>query len=303
MAAQGSADFWAAIEPIANRKFYGVGIKTPPQFDKIFKVGSDDEPQTSYVEYGGPSNLQLKTENAAVVQRTTTQGPVKTYFTQTFAGAATISMEAAKDVKNRYPVLSQATGQLGEAARVTPELVTALFLDRAFSSSYPATPDAISVCGTHVLPDGVTTFANLLSSAPALDETSAEDMRVLARSTLGQSGNLRPLMINKWIVPSAYAVIAEKLSRTKNSTGNANNDVSVVAGTDYEIFDYLGSSTRWFGLTDADNAELGLFFDWIEKVQFITDQVPIMLQKVFIAYCRFRYGIKDWRHIFGSNAA
>ncbi len=300
---QSSADFWAAIEPVANRKFYGIGIKTPSQFDKIFKVGSDDEPQTSYVEYGGPSNLQLKTENASVIQRTTTQGPAKTYFTQTFAGAATISMEAAKDVKNRYPVLSQATGQLGEAARVTPELLTALFLDRAFSSSFPATADAAAICATHTLPDGVTTFANILSSAPALDETSAEDMRVLARSTLGQSGNLRPLMITDWVVPSAYAVIAEKLSRTKQSTGNANNDVSVVAGTDYQVFDYLGSSTRWFGLTDADNAELGLFFDWIEKTQFITDQVPLNLQKVFIAYFRARFGIKDWRHIFGSNAA
>ncbi len=302
--AQSSNDHWAAIEPIANRKFYGVGIKTPSQYDKIFTVGSDDEPQTSYVEYGGASNLQLKTENSAMQMRTTTQGPVKTWFTQTFAGAATISMEAAKDVKNRYPVLSQATGQLGEAARVTPELLTALFMDRAFNSSYPATPDAVEMCGTHTLPDGVTTFANKLSAAPALDETAAEDMRLLARTTLGQSGNIRPLMIEKWVVPSAYDVIANKLSRTKQSSGSANNDVSLVAGTDVQVFDYLGSSTRWFAKTNAESAgELGLFFDWIEKTQFITDQVPIMLQKVFIAYFRCRYGIKDWRTIFGSNAA
>lgn len=301
--AQSSNDFWAAIEPVANRKFYGVGVKVPSQFDKIFTVGSDDEPQTSYVEYGGAANLQLKTENAAVVQRTPKQGPVKTWFTQTFAGAATISMEAAKDVKNRYPVLSQATGQLGEAARVTPELLTALFMDRAFDSNYPATPDGVAMCGTHTLPDGVTTFANLLSSAPALDETSAEDMRLLARTTLGQSGNIRPLMIEKWVVPSAYAVIVEKLSRTKQSVGNANNDVSVISGTDYQVFDYLGSSTRWFGKTNSENGEGGLFFDWIEKTQFITDQMPLMLQKIFIAYFRCRYGIKDWRNVFGSNAA
>src|SRR3954470_5371359 len=104
--AHDSNDFWAAIEPVANRKFYGIGEKTPAQFSKIFRIGSDDEPQTSFVEYGSVNTtLSLKTENAAVTQRTTSQGPVKTWNTQTFAGAATISMEAAKDVKNRYPKL------------------------------------------------------------------------------------------------------------------------------------------------------------------------------------------------------
>ncbi len=301
--AHSSNDFWAAIEPVANRKFNGIGEKTPRQFDKIFEVGSDDEPQTSYVEYGGVNaTLQLKTENAAVQQRTTSQGPIKTWNTQTFAGAATISMEAAKDVKNRYAKLGQAVGLLGEAAWVTPELLTALFLDRAFDSNYPATPDAVEACGVHTLPDGTTTFQNELATPAALDETSAEDVKVALRGVVGQSGNLRPLMVRKWVVPSAYANIVEKLARTKQTTGSANNDVSVVSGTDYEVFDYLGSSTRWFALTNAMDKENGLFFDWIEKQQFITDQVPIMLQKVFIAYFRARYGIKDWRHIYGSAA-
>lgn len=300
--AHSSNDFWAAIEPVANRKFYGIGEKTPRQFDKIFKVGSDDEPQTSYVEYGAGGSLALKTENAAVAQHTTSQGPVKTYYTSTFAGAATIGMEAAKDVKNRYPKLSQAMGMLGEAAHVTPELLTALMMDRAFNSSYAATADGVEMCGTHTLPDGVTTFSNELATPSALDEASAEEVRIALRSMVGQGGNLRPLTVEGWIVPSAYDVIAHKLTRTKNSVGNANNDVSLVAGTDVIVFDYLGSSTRWFAHTSAADKENGLFWDWIEKVQFITDQVPIMLQKVFIAYFRARYGIKDWRHIFGVAA-
>lgn len=301
--AHSSQDFWAAIEPVANRKFYGIGEKTPRQFDKIAKIGSDDEPQTSFVEYGGVSaSLALKTENDAVIQKTTSQGPVKTWYTQTFAGAATISMEAAKDVKNRYPKLSQAMGLLGEAAHVTPELLFALFMDRAFNSAYPATGDGVEICGTHTLPDGVTTFANEMTNPAALDETSAEDVRIALRSMLGQSGNLRPLTVEKWIVPSAYEVIAHKLSRTKNSVGNANNDVSLVAGTDVVVFDYLGSSTRWFAGTSASDKENGFFWDWIEKTQFITDQVPIQLQKVFITYFRARYGIKDWRHVYGVAA-
>lgn len=300
--AHSTNDFWAAIEPVANRKFHGIGEKTPRQFDKIFRIGSDDEPQTSYVEYGASGNLAEKTENEAVAQHTTSQGPVKTYYTRTFAGAATISHEAAKDVKNRYPKLSQAMGLLGEAAHVTPELLTALMMDRAFNSSYPATADGVEMCGTHTLPDGVTTFSNELATPAALDEASAEDVRIALRSTLGQSGNLRPLLVESWVVPSAYDVVAHKLSRTKKSVGNANNDDSLVAGTKVIVFDYLGSSTRWFAQTNAADKENGLFWDWIEKTQFVTDQVPIMMQKVFIAYFRARYGIKDWRHIYGVAA-
>jgi hypothetical protein len=45
-----------------------------------------------------------------------------------------------------------------------------------------------------------------------------------------------------------------------------------------------------------------LFWHWIEKPQFITDQVVLMLQKVYVSYFRGRYGIVDWRHIYGSNA-
>lgn len=300
--AHSSNDFWAAIEPVANRKFHSIGEKTPRQFDKIYKVGSDDEPQTSYVEYGAGGSFTEKPENDEVATHTTSQGPVKTWYTKTWAGAATISHEAAKDVKNRFPKLSQSVGLLGEAAHITPELLTALQMDRAFNSSYPATPDGVEMCGTHTLPDGVTTVANELAIPAALDEASAEDVRLALLGSLNTSGNLRPLLVEGWIIPSAYDVVAEKLKRTKQTTGSANNDVSVVSGTDVIRFDYLGSATRWFAKTSATDKENGLFWDWIENVQFITDQVPMNLQKVFIGYFRARYGIKDWRHIFGVAA-
>src|SRR5687767_12365227 len=171
-------DVWAAIEPNANRKFYGIAEKVPRQFDKIFHIGSDDEPQVSSVEYGGATALSLKAENEAVTMKTLSQGPVKTWTPAIFAGAATISHEAATDVKNRYPKLGQAIGQLGEAAHVTPDLLAAIFLDRAFNSAYPATADGVEICGTHTLPDGVTTSANELAIPAALDETRAEDVRL-----------------------------------------------------------------------------------------------------------------------------
>jgi hypothetical protein len=301
MAPHSTNDFFAAIDPVVNRSYYGLGDNdAEKQYSRIFKVSSDDEPQRSFVEYGGPANLTLKTENAAVTAKTINQGPVKTHYTSTYAGAITISYEAAKDVKNRYGKIAQASSALGEAERITPELLTALYLDRAFNSSFPATADAIELCGVHVLPDGVTTFQNELATPAALDETAAEDVRVALRSLLLPSGNIRPTKVTSWIVPSSYEPIAMKLSQSAKTIGSANNDPSLVKGTEVKMFDYLGSSTRWFAETDRkDN---GLFWDWIEKPQFITDQVVLMLQKVYVSFFRARFGCGDWRQIYGSAA-
>jgi len=301
--AQSSNDHWAAVEPVVNRKFYGISQKIPSQFDKIAHVSSDDEPQRSAVEWGGARTLTLKAENAAVQMTTMTQGPVKFWYTQTFAGAATLSHELAKDVKNRFAKLGSAIGQLGEAAHITPELLFALFMDRAFDSNYPATADGVEMCGTHTLPGAAAgTSANELAIPSALDQASLEEVRIALRGIKGPSGNLAPRRIRKLVVPPAYDVIAEKLETTRQSVGDANNDDNVMRGTKSMVFDYLGSSTRWFALTDMMDEENGLFWDWIEKTQFITDQVPLLLQKIYVTYFRARYGIVDWRHVFGVAA-
>ena len=294
-------DFFAAVDPVANRHYYGLeNEKTEQQFKQFFKIGTDDEPRKSSVEFGGPPSLSLKTENAAVAQKTIVQGPIKTWDTATYAGAATISYEAAKDVKNRYSKIASTMGTLGRATKITPELLTALFLDRAFNSSFPATADGLELCSTaHLLPDGVTTTSNELATPAALDETSAEDVKTALRTILGPDGNIQPHKVKGWIVPSALVNTAEKLSRTEKTVGSANNEVSVISGTKVMPFDYLGSATRWFAKTDNGD---GLFWDWIEKEQFITDQVVLMLQKVYVAFFRARYGCVNYRDIFGSAA-
>lgn len=294
-------DFFAAIDPVANRSYYGLGDNdAEKQYSTIFTVDSDDEPQRSFVEYSGPASLALKAENAAVLQKNIHQGPVKTHYTATYAGAVTISHEAAKDVKNRYAKIASTMGALGEAERITPELLCALYLDRAFNASFPATADAVELCGVHILPDGVTTYQNELATPAALDETSAEDVRVALRSLLVSSGNIRPTKVAAWIVPSAYEPIAHKLSMSAKTLGSANNDPSLVSGTKVKMFDYLGSSTRWFA--ETDRKKNGLFWDWIEKPEFITDQVVLLLQKVYLSYFRARFGCGDWRHIYGVAA-
>ena len=300
MATHATADFYAAVDPVVNREFYGLEAdREPSQFDKIFKISSTDEPQKSAVEYGGPLQLDLKAENAAVAGKSIVQGPIKGWTTNTHAANMVLSFEAVADVK--YAKIKSAAGSIGRATRQTPEYIARDFLDRAFNSAYPQTAWSLELCSdVHKLPDGVTTTSNELATPAALDETSVEDIMTLGRNILAPDGGRGPERVKQIIVPTALWVVAEKLSMNPKTSGSAFNDPSVIKGFKVQVFDYLTSNTRWFAQTHNSD---GLFWDWIQKAQFITDQVPLNLQKVYIAYFRSRIGCVNFRGILGSAAS
>ncbi len=297
--AHNSSNFSAAIDPVVNRSFYGLDEdQEAPQFSKIFKVGSDNEPIMSYVEVAGPTILSAKTENEAVERKVIRMTNPKTYTTLTYAGALELSYEAAKDTRNRYARVSQPAAALGKGARQTPDFLTANYLDNAFDTTGRIW-DNLELCSTaHLLPDN-TTWSNELSTPAALDETALEDIKIALRNIPGTNGQREPQMMKQVIVPSALSVVMEKLAKTRKQVGTAHNTESVVAGSEYVVFDYLTNSTQWFVQTKCSD---GLFWDWIEKLQFITDQVPTMLTKVYVAFFRSRFGAKNARCIYGSDA-
>jgi len=297
--AHNSSNFSAAIDPVVNRSFYGMGeTEEAPQFPKIFKVASDNEPISSYAEVAGPTILSAKVENAAVERKQIIMTNPKSYTTTTYAGALEISYEASKDTRNRYARISQPATALGKGARQTGDFLTANYLDNAFTAT-GVIWDQLELCSLlHLLPDG-TTWANELATPAALDETALEDIKINLRNIPGTNGQREPQMMKQVIVPSALSVVMEKLAKTRTQVGTANNTVSVVAGSEYVVFDYLTNATQWFVQTKAAD---GLFWDWIEKLQFITDQVPTMLTKVYVAFFRSRFGTKNARAIYGSAA-
>jgi|SRR6185369_9699914 len=295
-----TAQLWGAVEPVV-RKFYGLGLKgkRKAEFSQIFEVSQGKEAVRHSMEFGGPGQLQLKNENAPTAGLNIIQGPNKTWQYGVYAGAITMSYELARDVK--YREIKTVASSLGRSTRLTPEYLAAQFLDRSYNTSFPATADGKPLCSTSHLVVGTnsSTGVNALSTAAAMSEASAEDMRTQVMTQSGPDGMINPVMIEKWVVPAALAVTAEKLSRTKQTIGSANNDVSVVSGTDYQVFRFLGSNTRWFGETDADN---GLWWEWDQEAQFLEDNNISVLNRTYVAFFRARWGCDDWRGIFGSNA-
>ncbi len=294
---ENTASLYGAIEPV-TRHYYGLELNAkPPQFSQIAKVEEVDEPIRDFVEFGGPGQLSFKAENAPITAGAIKQGPIKRVQAATYASAIQISREAVKDVK--YKKITSAATSIGRATRLTPEYLFAQFLDRSFDASFPVTADGVELCSaSHLLPDGTTTFSNIITAA-ALAESSLEDVMTALRTVPGPDGMLSPEEDKQMIVPSALHNLAEKLNRTEKTLGSNFNDVSVVQGTKVNTFDYLTNTTRWYVQTRNPN---GIFWDWREKPEFIRDNVALTLQAVFVAFFRAMWGCEDPRGIFGSNA-
>ena len=300
MAALSTQQVWAAVDPVV-RSSYGLSYKKgKPEFKQIFEVSKGKEPVRSSVEFGGPGQLSLKSENGPVSSLTIRQGTPKTWNYVLYAGEVTLSWELAKDCKIRE--IKTVTSSLGRATRLTPEYLAAQFLDRAFNSAFPATADSKELCATDHLVIGTNTSngSNELATPAALSETSLEDVLTNLMTMKGADGMIVPVMAKQLIVPAALSHTAEKLSRTKTQVGTANNTVSVVSGMKATTFRYLDSATRWFVQTDHDN---GLWWEWDEEAQFMEDNSPTTLQKVYVAFFRARWGCDDWRGIYGVAAA
>lgn len=294
------ASIYKTVEPVI-RHYYGLedDESNGQIFPEIFDVESTDDPIFETVEFGGPGVMAYKAENERIVFDDIVQGGGKRFQAGTWATGIEISLEACEDTK--YGAIKKVASSLGRSKRLTPEYLTAQYLDRAFNASYPATNDALSLCNSaHVLPKGGTQ-SNLLANAYSLSEFALQQVFQNLGNMLGSDGMLSPLMPKKLIVPTNLAQTAWTLMNTQLTVGSANNDRSFVAGKmDVVSFNYLGSNTRWFVKTDAAD---GLFWKWRIKPQFFRDQVDAIQQALYM--CRFRayWGIVDWRGIYGSNAA
>jgi hypothetical protein len=296
-----SAAIYKSIEPVV-RHFWGLELdsaKNPSVFDKIFDVEETDEPVMEATEYGGPGTMGYKPENERIIFDNIVQGGTKRWIAGTWATGVEISLEAAEDTK--YRAIRTAATSLGRAAKLTPEYLTAQYLDRGFNTSYPATNDALPIfSASHVIPKGGT-YSNLLANAYSLSEFALEQVFQNLATLPGPDGMITPLMPKTLIVPPALAMLAWKLMETQLQVGSGNNDRSFVAGKLQVISNpYLGSNTRWFVKTDAQD---GFFWKWRVKPQFMRDNIDAITMALYM--CRFRayWGIIDGRGAYASNAS
>jgi len=290
------------LEPGLNALF-GLEYKNyANEHEEIFSKENSDRAFEEEVMLSGFGNAGVKPEGSSINYDAATETFTARYTHETLALAFSITEEAIED--NLYDRLaSRYTKALARSMANAKQVKAANVLNRAFNSSYTG-GDGLELCSTaHVIVSG--TEQNELSTAADLNETSLEQALIDIAALTDERGLKIAAKGNKMIVPSALQFTAERLLKSSNRVGTADNDINAsksmgMIPQGYTVNHYLTDTDAWFIKTDVPN---GL-------KHFVRAPIKTAMEGDFdsgnVRYKareRYSFGWSDWRGIFGSPGA
>ena len=251
----------------------------------------------------GFGSAPVKSEGANVTFDQATESFTARYTHETIAMAFAITEEAIED--NLYDRLAgRYTSALARSMANTKQVKSANVLNNAFNSSFTG-GDGVELCSTsHPLASGGV-LANTLSTAADLSETSLEQSLIDIAAFIDERGLKIALQGVKLIIPKELQFTAERIMKSPQRVGTADNDINALANMGmipqgYRVNHYLTDTDAFFIMTDAPNG-LKMFVRSPIKTaiegDFDTGNVR------FKARERYSFGFSDPRGIFGSPGA
>ena len=251
----------------------------------------------------GFGSAPVKAEGGAVQFDDANESFTARYTHETIAMAFAITEEAIED--NLYDRLAaRYTRALARSMSNTKQVKAANVLNNAFNSSFTG-GDGVELCSdAHPLLSGGT-MANELATAADLSETSLEQSLIDIAAMVDERGLKISLQGVKLIIPKELQFTAERIMKSPQRVGTADNDINAMASMGmipqgYRINHFLTDTDAFFIMTDAPNG-LKMFVRSPIKTaiegDFDTGNVR------FKARERYSFGFSDPRGIFGSPGA
>ena len=291
------------LEPGLNALFGLEYNRYENEHAEIFASEASDRAFEEEVMLTGFGSAPVKTEGSAVTFDQATESFTARYTHETIAMAFAITEEAIED--NLYDRLAaRYTRALARSMANTKQVKAANVLNNAFNSSF-AGGDGKELCATdHPIATGGT-FRNELSTAADLSETSLEQSLIDIAAFVDERGLKIAMQGVKLIIPKELQFTAERILRSPQRVGTADNDINAMASMGmipqgYRVNHYLTDTDAFFIMTDAPN---GL-------KQFVRSPVKTAIEGDFDtgnvrfkARERYSFGFSDPRCIFGSPGA
>jgi hypothetical protein len=287
------------LEPGLNALF-GLEYKNyENQHTEIFDTESSDRAFEEEVMLSGFANASVKSEGAAVTFDSANETFTARYTHETIALAFSLTEEAIED--NLYDSIAKRyTKALARSMANTKQIKAANVLNNAFSASVLG-GDGVELC-SELHPTQAGTFRNELDVAADLNETSLEQSLIDIAAFIDERGLKIAAKGMKMIIPSALQFTAERLMKTANRVGTADNDINAIASKGmipqgYVVNNYLTDTDAFFIKTDVPNG-LKMFQRAALKTamegDFDTGNVRYKARE------RYSFGFSDPRGIFGS---
>ena len=289
------------LEPGLNALF-GLEYKEYAQeWTEIFETETSDRAFEEEVMLAGFSNAAVKPEGQGVQFDDAQETFTARYTNETIALAFAITEEAIED--NLYDRLaSRYTKALARSMASTKNIKGAAVLNNAFDANF-AGGDGKALCATDH-PTLAGSFANELTTAAELNETSLEQSLIDIAAFTDERGLKIAAQGTKLVIPSALQFTADRLMNSAGRTGTADNDINAIRNMGmipqgYTVNHYLTSAKKFFIMTDVPNGLKHFNRSPIKtsmEGDFDTGNVRYKARE------RYVFGFSDPRGIFGSDA-
>ena len=290
------------LEPGLNALFGLEYQNYENQHVEIFDIETSDRAFEEEVMLSGFANAAVKSEGAAVTFDTANETFTSRYTHETVALAFAITEEAIED--NLYDKIStRYTKALARSMANTKQIKAANVLNNGFSSSFPGGDGKELFATDHPTQSG--DAKNELSTSADLSETSLEQALIDIAAFTDERGLKIAARGLKLIIPSELQFTAERIMKSANRVGTADNDINALASKGmipqgYVVNNFLTDTDAFFIKTDVPNG-LKMFerapIKTAMEGDFDTGNVRYKARE------RYSFGFSDWRGMFASEGA
>ena len=289
------------LEPGLNALFGLEYNRYENQHAEIFPAESSDRAFEEEVMLSGFGSAPVKQEGAGVVFDQAQETFTARYTHETIALAFSITEEAIED--NLYDRLAaRYTRALARSMSNTKQVKASAVLNNAQITTAIGGDGVSLINASHPLATGGT-FSNVLATAADLNETSLEQSLIDIAAFVDERGLKIALSGKKMIIPKELQFTAERLMKSPQRVGTADNDINAIVNMGmipegYRVNNFLTDTDSFFILTDAPNGFKHFVRSPIKTAMegdFDTGNVR------FKARERYSFGWSDSRAVFGNG--
>jgi len=291
------------LEPGLNALFGLEYQQYDNEHTQIYTTESSDRAFEEEVMLSGFGQAKVKPEGSGVEFDRAQETFTARYTHETVSLGFAITEEAIED--NLYDRLaSRYTKALARSMAQTKQIKAAAPLNNGLPGLTFKSGDGVTLFNTaHPTISG--TFSNTLATAADLNETSLEQSLIDINAFTDERGLKIAAKAVRMVIPSALQFTAERLMKSQQRTGTADNDINALASMGmvaggYSINHFLTDPDAFYLITDVPNGMKHLErAPLTTKMEgdFDTGNVRYKARE------RYVFGVSDPRGIYASPGA
>lgn len=299
--AMNRASFPKDLEEGLNAHFGLEYREYPAEYTGVFDTSTSSKAFEEDVLMSGFGPAPIKGEGEAFQEDEARQGWTARYNHLEVGMKFAITQTAVED--NLYHQLGARYARaLARSMRETKEVIAANILNRAFSSSYLGGDGKSLLATDHPLLYGGT-FANKLSTAADISESSLEDAAIMIRTMVDDRSLPLAAKATRLIIPPQLMFEAARLVRSTYRPATGDNDINAIRalgilGEDPHVVTRLTDQDAWFIKTDVMD---GLKHFQRVALQRGSEEDFNTGNMMYKARERFSFGWSDPRGLVGSE--